>query len=186
MFLIYAALFALLTVPLLGGRVIALADLELRRPWLVAAALAAQVVVTTIMPGTCAVAGAYVQLATYGLLGAFLWSNRHVPGLPVLTLGASCNFAAIAANEGVMPASRGALEAAGLPYDHAEEFANSAAVDDAKLAFLGDVLAIPEALPASNVLSVGDLLIFCGLLVALHVLCDSRPALLARARLRLA
>ena len=182
MFLVYAALLALASVPLLGGRLAALADLELRRPWLVAAALAAQVLVTTVAPGAFDGAGSAVQLATYALLAAFLWSNRFVPGLPLVTLGASCNFAAIAANDGVMPASRGALRVAGLPFDKGGEFANSAAVDDAKLAFLGDVLAIPQALPASNVLSIGDLLIFAGLLVALHALCASRPALLLGAR----
>lgn len=184
MFLVYAALLALVSVPLLRGRLGALADVEVRRPWLIGLTLAAQVLVTTVMPGAFdGTSGAAVQLATYAPIGAFLWSNRDVTGLPVIALGAACNFAAIAANGGVMPASRGALEAAGLPYDKAGEFANSAAVDDARLALLGDVIAIPEALPASNVLSIGDLLIFAGLLVVLHGLTDSRAALAVRARL---
>lgn len=181
MFLVYAAVVALVTVPLCGGRLGLLADVRLRRPWLVAAALGAQVVVTTLLPGLFDGAGSAVHLATYVLLGAFVWSNRHLPGVPVVALGAACNWAAIAANEGVMPASRAALERAGLPNDKAGEFANSATVDDAALGFLGDVLAIPASWPASNVFSVGDVLILCGLVLALHAAAQTRLAPVARA-----
>ena len=174
MFLVYAALVALVTVPLLGGRLGALADVRLRRPWLVAAALGAQVVVTTLLPGLFDGTGSAVHLATYGLLGAFVWANRHLPGLAVVAAGGVANFAAITANGGVMPASPGALRTAGMPYDKAGEFANSAALDDARLGFLGDVLAIPASWPASNVFSVGDVLILAGLVVALHTLAESR------------
>ena len=180
MFLLYAALLAAVSVPLCGGRLGRLADIELRGAWLVAVALAAQIVVTTLLPGLFANAGDEVHLATYALLGAFVWMNRRLAGLVVIAAGATANALAIAANGGVMPASRSALEGAGMPYEKEGEFANSAAVDDARLGFLGDVFAIPEGWPASNVFSVGDVLILLGLLVALHVLADSRLARLVR------
>ena len=49
---------------------------------------------------------------------------------------------AIAANGGVMPAARGALQTAGLDV-RSGEFANSDLVENADVAFLGDVFAIP-------------------------------------------
>ncbi|MBA2636630.1 MAG: MFS transporter, partial [Solirubrobacterales bacterium] len=74
----------------------------------------------------------------------------------------------------VMPASGSALASAGLPADHGTDFANSVAVADADLAFLGDVLAIPASWPLSNVFSVGDVVITLGIVVVLHVTCGSR------------
>lgn len=183
MFLVYAALVILASVPLLGGRMVALADFVPRRSWLVAAALGAQILVTTVMPGVFDGAGAAVHLATYGLLIAFLWANLHVPGIVPLAAGTTCNIGAISLNAGVMPASESALERAGLPYDKSAEFANSAAVEGAYVPWLGDVFAIPASWPASNVFSIGDVLILVGLAVTLHALTDSRAAVAAR-RLR--
>ena len=99
--------------------------------------------------------------------------NRRVAGIPLIGLGGALNALAIAANDGVMPARAGALEAAGRPVTE-EGFRNSAAVADPHLAWLGDTFAIPEALPLSNVFSVGDVIILLGAFVLLHVACGSR------------
>jgi hypothetical protein len=72
-----------------------------------------------------------------------------------------------------MPASPAALVAAGLPVDE-PGFQNSTAVDDPRLAFLGDVFAIPASWPLSNVFSVGDVLIGVGLAWGVHRICGSR------------
>ena len=80
---------------------------------------------------------------------------------------------AIVANDGVMPASRGALETAGLDI-RSGEFANSDFVDDANLGFLGDVFAIPAGWPGANVFSVGDVLMVLGALLVLHAATGSR------------
>jgi hypothetical protein len=85
------------------------------------------------------------------------------------------NLLAIAANGGVMPARPGALRAAGLA-DASRAFANSAAVADPRLPWLGDWFALPESWPVSNVFSIGDVLLALGVLVGLHVLCGSAPA----------
>jgi hypothetical protein len=42
------------------------------------------------------------------------------------------------------------------------------------LAFLGDVIPVPGPWPIGNVLSAGDLIIFLGALIVLHVACGSR------------
>ena len=55
-------------------------------------------------------------------------------------------------------------------------FVNSGAVADARLLFLGDVLATPAWLPLYNVYSVGDVTIVLGVLFLLHAVCGSRLA----------
>ena len=94
-----------------------------------------------------------VHLATYGLIAAFLWANRHVAYLWLAALGGALNLAAITADGGVMPADPEALAAAGV-HQEAGDVANSTAVAHAHLSFL----------------------VAAGLL-ALHCLCGSRLAL---------
>ena len=120
-----ALLLCILSVPLTGGRLSGLADLEFRRSWLAVAALVVQVLIISILPGGARGLSEEVHLASYLLLGAFLVVNRHIPGLLVIAAGGALNFAAIAANGGVMPADPDAIAAAGIPQD-ATEFANSA------------------------------------------------------------
>jgi hypothetical protein len=78
----------------------------------------------------------------------------------------------IAVNGGVMPASRSALHTAGLE-DTPGQFASSIAVGHPKLAFLGDIFAVPASFPVHNVFSVGDMVIVAGAFVLLHRACDS-------------
>ena len=108
-----ALLLCILSVPLLGGRLGALAELEFRRGALAVAALFIQIVIISVLPGDAWGLSEEIHLATYFMLGAFLVANRHIPGLLVIALGGALNFAAIAANGGVMPADPDAIEAAG-------------------------------------------------------------------------
>ena len=161
----------LLTVPLARGKLTALADLKLRRPWLALAGIGVQILVISVLPGSGpAHLHEAVHLFSYALLGAFAWSNRRVPGVPVILLGGLLNFVAIAANGGVMPADPDfAMHAAG-----GEGFVNSGAVEDPRLLFLGDVFATPDWFPLYNVYSVGDAFIVLGVLVLLHGVGGSR------------
>ena len=88
-------------------------------------------------------------------------------------VGGLLNLVAIAANGGVMPASRGALSTAGLDVQSGQ-FANSDFVDGANLAFLGDVFAIPAGWPGANVFSVGDVLMLVGVFLVVHAAAGSR------------
>ena len=110
-----ALLLCILSVPLLGGRLQALADLEFRRGGLAVGALVIQIVIISILPGDAWGLSEEIHLATYFMLGGFLVANRHIPGLLVIALGGALNFAAIATNGGVMPADPDAIEAAGIP-----------------------------------------------------------------------
>ena len=172
--LVFFGLFAVLTVPMAGGDLWRLADVRLRGQWLVGVALAGQILFITILPGQLEGIHAPAHLLTYALAAAFVWANRAIPGVWLMGIGGATNFAAIAANGGVMPASTTALADAGMVADKGDAFANSAAVEGARLAPLGDVFAIPASWPLSNVFSIGDLIIGIGLLVSLHVLCRSK------------
>ncbi|MDP9401098.1 MAG: MFS transporter [Actinomycetota bacterium] len=165
---------ALASVALAGGRLGRLADLELRHPWAVAAAVGVQVLALGAFDEHGGELQGALHLASYGLATIFLWANRGLPGLWLIGLGGAANLAAISANGGVMPASAAALASAGLDADGGGGFANSAAVAEADLAFLGDVFAIPAAWPLSNVFSIGDGMIGLGLAVVLHAACGSR------------
>jgi hypothetical protein len=173
MILALAYLLCLLSVLLAGGRLSALADVQLRRPSLAVAAIAVQVLIVSILPGSLGGWSEPLHVLSYLLLGAFAWANRRLAGVPIVALGGALNFLAITVNGGVMPADPDALAAAGRSVADGE-FSNSAAVTDPKLQFLGDVIPTPGWLPVSNVYSVGDLLIVLGVLVLLHAACGSR------------
>ena len=87
--------------------------------------------------------------------------------MALVALGAISNLAAIVANGGYMPSSPDAAAAAG--HVEATTYSNSAIVDNAVLAPLTDIFAMPEWMPFSNVFSIGDLLIGVGVAVAIVV-----------------
>jgi hypothetical protein len=164
MILVVIAALCVITVPLTGGSIGQLGKLRLRWLWLAPVALAVQVLIVTIAPGGSHSLHAAVHIGTYVLLGVFLVANRGIPGAPTIALGALANTIAVLANGGVMPASLTAQRIAGLA--EGGGFHNSAAVAHPHLLWLGDIIPVPGPLP--NVLSVGDLIIFAGMLVLLH------------------
>jgi hypothetical protein len=160
----------LLTVPLARGHLTRLADLKLRRGWLAIAGIGVQILIISVWPGAPEWLSEGVHMLSYLLLGAFAWSNRRIPGVPVVMLGGLLNFVCIAVNGGVMPADPElARHVAG-----AEGFVNSGAMQDPRLLFLGDVFATPSWFPLYNVYSVGDAVIVLGVLGLLHGVCGTR------------
>src|SRR5215218_1573025 len=171
-----AFLTCLLTVPLARGRLGALALVRLRARWVLVAALGLQVLIISIAPEGAGGLHATIHLASYALIAGFVAANLQVPYLWLIALGGSLNLAAISANGGVMPADPGALAAAGLD-PSSDAFANSTALEDPRLLFLGDVFSVPASWPASNVFSLGDVIIVAGAFLLLHTVCRSRLAL---------
>jgi hypothetical protein len=163
-----AVVFALClaSVPLTRGRLSRLGDVQFRATWLIGAAIVLQILIISVVPGGDGALHQVVHLSTYALAGAFVVANRRIPGLLIAAAGGAMNFAAIAANGGVMPAEPRALELAGIEQDPTT-FENSTALAHAKLQFLGDIFAVP----GYNVFSVGDLVLIAGVLVGLHVIC---------------
>ena len=108
------------------------------------------------------------------MIAAFVIVNLAIPFLWLIALGGACNFTAISANDGVMPASASALEAAGM---HG---------DAGRVHQLHRRPGRPPAVPrrrvrdalagcrCTNVYSIGDVLIVIGALLAVHTICGSR------------
>ena len=176
MILIVLAAVCIASVPLTGGRLVQLGELRLRGLALPLIALAIQVVLVTIAPGGDRQLHADGHIATYVVIGIFLFVNRHITGVPIIAAGAGANALAILVNGGVMPAARAAQRWAGL-VENRHVFHNSYALAHPHLLWLGDVLPVPGPLP--NVLSVGDCFIFIGMLVLLHR-SSRQPVLQAR------
>ena len=173
MIVVVGFIIAVLAVPLLGGHLTRLESVSFDKAWLITLAMGIQIPITTFAAGWFpeSVTGA-IHLLTYVLAFGFVWFNRVEVGMVILAIGAMCNFAAIAGNGGVMPASEWATQLAGL--EPTEEFMNSGVVENPRLLFLGDVLAIPNGWPFANVFSIGDMLLVVGGGYMLHRLCGSK------------
>jgi hypothetical protein len=169
MLLVVIALVCIVVVPATGGDLRRLRHLHLRLASAAGAALLIQIIITEVWTsGNRHVHGA-LQVASYVLASAFVSANLSIPGLPIMALGGALNVIAITANAGVMPASRWAVESSGLTVGRG--FANSAPVAHPHLLWLGDIIPVPAG-PLGNVLSIGDLVIFAGLLFLLHHTCE--------------
>ena len=180
MILVFAVGVAALSVLVCGGSLGNLSGLKLRARWTIAAALALQVLIISVIPREVdGWVGQGLEMISYGLAAAFLISNRAVPWLWLVGLGGLSNLVAIGANGGVMPASEVALRAAGR-VRHAGQFLNSASLPKAHLRFLGDIFSLPRPWPLANVFSVGDVALAVGALLLLHSVCESRPVQAAR------
>ena len=173
MFLVAIIALSLIAVPILGGRLSRLADMPLRGKPMIVCALAIQVVIVSVVPAGDPWLHRAFHLGSYLLAGAFLVANRHTPGFRLIGCGALFNAIAIFANDGVMPATSGALRTAGQ-LSSTNDFVNSGLVAHPRLLFLGDIFAIPRSWPLHNVFSVGDVFIAIGAAIAIHVVCGSR------------
>jgi hypothetical protein len=169
MIIVVASIAAILTVPLTGRSLTPLAQLTLRRVWLVWLSIVLQFVIT-LVPNFPNWLGQPVHLFTFALSAGFLLSNRRLPGAYLVAIGASLNLAAIAANNGTMPATEWAWHTAGFP-TLVDQFENSNVVHGARLWWLGDVFAVPKGWPFANVFSVGDVVIVFAVGYFVHVWC---------------
>jgi hypothetical protein len=172
--LIVIAALCLISVPLTGGRLGRLSELRLRGVWIAPLALALQVLIVTVAPSGYPRLHIAVHIATYVMIGAFLAANRRVPGVTVVGIGALMNALTIVVNGGVMPAAATAQRLAGLT-DGGSGFQNSGLLAHPHLLWLGDIIPVPGPIP--NVLSIGDCIIFAGMLVVLHRACGKAPTI---------
>jgi hypothetical protein len=171
MLLVLLAVLCLASVPATGGDLRRLGTVRVRLAPIAAAALAIQITITEVWTTGNSGLHGILLLASYVLGGVFAAANISIPGIAIIALGGALNMTAIAANAGVMPASHWAIVHSGLTL--ARGYSNSAPVAHPHLQWLGDVIPVPAG-PLANVLSVGDLLIFTGLLFLLHRSCRRR------------
>jgi hypothetical protein len=116
--------------------------------------------------GTDLVIRTAVLSLSYTLLVAFALINVRMPGMFLVVIGLACNFAVIAVNGG-MPASAEALIDSGqvdviayLQEEGAQK--HHLLTDEDELTFLADVIPIPQ--PIGQAISVGDVIVYIGLI----------------------
>ena len=168
MFILYAVVIGLVVGALAGGRPAGIGHVQFRWGWLIFLGFATQVLLFSApVAERIGALGPPIYVASTAVVLVALIRNVAQPGLPIVAVGALCNFAAIVANGGYMPASTDALAALGrLP---AGGYSNSAVLAAPALAPLTDVFALPAGLPFANVFSVGDVLIGVGVALAIAV-----------------
>lgn len=152
----------------MGGRLRNIERLRIHLPWLAIVALGLQFVAFSSLRGSLGSTGVVtLHLVSYGLLLWFVIVNRQRVGIVVAGAGLLANLLAITLNGGYMPASRHALDVAGVQFSGTT--ANNSTVIGAgtRLSFLGDVFAIPDGTILANVFSVGDVLIVVGVAILL-------------------
>lgn len=175
MFILYAIPIGILVGLVRGGRLANLAELRFEWGLVAIAGLAAQIALFSEPVGSLVgEAGPLLYVASSLLVLAVVLRNRRLPGLKLVAAGAISNLVAILANGGYMPASRAALEFAGL--DRTSGYSNSIVTNNPALAPLTDVFALPGWVPFANVFSVGDVLIGLGIVVAIAAGMAGRPA----------
>ena len=157
-----------------GSRLSRLGALQWRHFWLVWLALGVQVLVISVLPDEHAWSQAG-HLATYALAAVFVGLNHRSLGTLVIGAGGLLNLVAISANAGVMPASASALRESGWTPEPGH-FANSAAVENPRLPWFGDVFATPSWLPVHSIFSIGDVVIVLGIAVFLQQTCRRSEA----------
>jgi hypothetical protein len=154
---------------LLGGRLGALADVQIRGTNLAFAAILLQLIAfpSDVLPWTMPSSVARVLwLVSYALLIWMLHLNIRLRGTPLVAAGLFCNLIAIVANGGLMPVRGSALAAAGRDYSTHN---NSIQLGHPHIAALIDRWAVPGWIPFANVYSVGDVLIALGTVVVIVV-----------------
>jgi len=173
MFMAFAFVLLLASVPLARGRLALLGELRVRCAGLVVLSLGLQVLMTSVVPDAPHGVLIALHLTSYVTIAVALWANRALPGLLLIALGGGTNAAVIALNGGTLPASAGALARAGYPVDP-EQFKNSGVLADPVLPWLGDIAATPAWLPFRNVISIGDVVVLLGAALLLHTACRTR------------
>jgi hypothetical protein len=167
--LVILAVVCLLSVPLTGGRLGRLAEVKVRGLWLAPLALVLQIGILSVAPSGDRPLHIAIHYGSYVLVGVFLCANLRIPGVPVIATGALFNALVIVVNGGVMPEWSVARRLAGMAQKSG--FRNAAQVAHPHLQWLGDIIPIPGPWPLQNVLSIGDLIIFAGMLLLLHRTC---------------
>lgn len=174
MILLVAFIAALIISILCGGSLRNLAQVRIRAGWVAIGAFAVQGWVIYVCEGPVSRPWDWrggLLVASYLLLGLFIYLNRHLPGVYLFALGLFLNFTVIVANGGFMPVTPEALQRAhqsGL-VDRPEEWVKVRNTKDiilrrenTRLWFLSDVFVLPPPSPLTSVFSIGDLCIGVG------------------------
>lgn len=174
MILLAAIALGLALVPLSGGTFYTLSHANFHAPALLPVALALQTLPPAALRVTD-VARAEALTVVCWIAGALLlilvcWRNRHLHGMRVVALGVLCNAVVIVLNSG-MPVGIDALRLLG-DVEGALRFLSESPLyqlesELTRLLVLADVMPLPGPPSIRAVVSLGDLLLFAGVLVSI-------------------
>jgi hypothetical protein len=168
MFILYAVVIGLAIGLVGGGRIASIGDIRFRWAPLILVGFGAQVLLfSDAVAARVGDLGPALYVGSTLLVVIAVVRNRSIPGLPLVAVGAACNFSAIVANGGFMPASPGAMAALGKSAPTI--YSNSAVVAQPALAPLTDIFALPSWLPWHNIFSIGDVILAVGVAMAIAV-----------------
>jgi predicted MFS family arabinose efflux permease len=168
-----AAVLAVAIAWALGADLVRASSIRLRATFFVFLALALQLVIFTRL-GQVVPAPAHLPLhiASYGMLVLFLALNGRNLGLAVAAGGLASNLVVILANGGRMPISAHAWKESGRSLRNIAASGvyhnNTLAGGHPRLAWLGDVFPLPLGRVLGNAVSLGDLLVVCGLAIFVY------------------
>ena len=160
-------LFLALAIALLrGGRLINLADIELRWWWVLIIALALQAGPNLLPDEDWAeTAGVAMVLLSFGLLMALVVLNREKSGMWLAGLGVLMNFTVIALNGGMPVLAEAAEVASGFAVsepDLSGSFKYVPLDENSRLTFFADVIPL-RLVSVGQVISLGDVFLGVGL-----------------------
>jgi hypothetical protein len=166
MFILYAVVIGLAVGLAAGGRLEGLSRLQFRWGWVFTVGLAIQLVLfSEAVTQRIGSLGVPIYVGSTLVVALAVAANYRIPGMPIVVLGAASNLVAILANGGYMPASETALASIGK--GGISGYSNSSIVAAPRLPWLTDVFALPAWVPATNVFSVGDVLIGLGVVAVI-------------------
>lgn len=146
-----------------GGSLTNLASTTFEWVGVLIAALVLQVAADLLAPDDISSTG--LLIVTYLVVAAFVLRNRKLPGLLIAVAGLAMNILVISLN-GAMPVSRWAADIAGVESVSNEMgIKHEIAGSETDLAFLGDVIPLPET---RRVISAGDVVLAAGIAVLVY------------------
>jgi hypothetical protein len=156
-----------------GGRLRNLGAVSLRRPWLLAVSVGAQLMLAAVARagGPAEALALPLLVASQVALAGFLLANLGLPGILLVTAGAVANAAVILAN-GAMPVSRAALLAVSPRAVDFEPAKHRLLSDGDRLSWLADVIPLPLL---RTVVSAGDVVLAAGVAVLVAGLMRDDP-----------
>lgn len=160
-----------------GGKISNIANLPLRKAWLIAipgCVLVVFYVAKVLGSSFAGQAAHYLHQVVYIFVLSALCFNFRIPGVIPLFIGSLTNAITAFANGGDMPVSLAAVNAAGMT-EHAQLLKNGDLVrhvlmtEKTRLNFLADIIPTPRPpFPFPGVHSIGDLLVAAGLFIIIQ------------------
>jgi hypothetical protein len=167
---VFVVFFFVVLALLRGGSLLNINSIKFHWNFLVFSSIIIQVLIFTPFRSISLITFAipWLYSLSMGMLVAWVFLNRHIPGMVIIALGLLSNTLAIVSNGGFMPVSQSALQIAKVSLDFNEQgYANNSVLfqqGQHHLWVLCDILPLPQV----AVYSIGDVLLTAGVALACY------------------